>query len=75
MGLSSHKPSHLSATVTEVLPTLGLAYLTGDDESSWAVTKSTNGVGLDALRPGSRVDLTIVQQEDFAVVSEYATLD
>ncbi|MEY2892583.1 MAG: hypothetical protein RJA98_2491 [Pseudomonadota bacterium] len=71
----SQPSMHVTATVDEVLPQLGLAYLSDDARRSWAVTKSTQGSGLAALQPGQRVDLTIERHADFSVVSDYAPLD
>lgn len=65
----------VEGTVMEVMPSTGLAYLTGEDNMSWAVTRSTRGTGLQALRPGQRLRLKVVQHAEFAVVSEYAALD
>jgi hypothetical protein len=65
----------VQATVTEVMPLFGLAYLSGDDARAWTVTKSTPGSGLDTLRPGMRVDLDVSRHNDFSVVSGYAPLD
>jgi hypothetical protein len=75
MHFPAHRSSHTVATVVEVLPVTGLAYLEGDDHRSWAVTKSTAGLGLQALKPGKRVDLTIVHGRRFDIVSEYCALD
>ena len=72
---SARKSTHVAATVTEILPAMGLAYLTGDDHRSWAITKSTHGVGLDALKAGRRVELTVVHDPRFSIVSEYTPLD
>jgi hypothetical protein len=67
--------STVAATVTEVLPSLGLAYLVAGDKSSWAVTKSTQGSGLPTLAPGSRVELTLDHHPSFSVVSSYSAMD
>jgi hypothetical protein len=75
MQFPAHRSSHTVATVVEVLPVTGLAYLEGDDHRSWAVTKSTAGFGLGGLKPGKRVDLTIVHNGSFDIVSEYSALD
>jgi hypothetical protein len=75
MFFSAHRSSHTAATVVEVLPVTGLAYLDGDDHRSWAITKSTAGTGLDALTPGKRVDLTIVHGCRYDIVSAYSALD
>jgi hypothetical protein len=65
----------VNATVVEVLPGLGLAYLEGDDQRTWAVTKSTRGSGLHQLAPGRRVSLTVQHHREFSLVSAYAALD
>ncbi len=67
------KPSaqQLAATVTDVLPATGLAYLAGEDGSDWTITKSTPGDGLAALAPGRRVDLTIEQHGRVRLVAAY----
>lgn len=75
MNHQSPPSMHVTATVDEVLPQLGLAYLSDDASRSWAVTKSTQGKGLDALQPGQRVDLTIERHSSFEVVRGYALLD
>ena len=51
--------SEIQATVVEVLPRLGLAWLQDSDNRQWAVTRSTPGVSLDALLPGSKLRLEV----------------
>jgi hypothetical protein len=75
MDLSAHRCSRTAATVVKVLPMTGLAYLEDDEHRSWAVTKSTAGLGLSALEPGQRVDLTIAHGRSFDIVTEYGALD
>lgn len=75
MGVFTRSPARVAATVQEIMPATGLAFLEGDDERGWAVTKSTPGIGLAALRPGQRLELTLLEHEDFTVVSGYAPLD
>jgi hypothetical protein len=75
MANDLHQQPQVSATVVEVLPSVGLAYLEGDDARSWAVTKSTRGAGLHTLHPGRRVALTVQHHSDFSIVSGYAPLD
>jgi hypothetical protein len=75
MFFDANKSSRSAATVVEVLPMTGLAYLLGDDCRSWAITKSTSGVGLDALKPGKRVDLTIVHGRKFDIVTTYMPME
>ena len=71
MTTPNAKPSHVAAVVTQVLPATGLAYLSGHDGRSWAVTRATPGAGLDTLVPGQRVALKIAYRDKFDVVAEY----
>lgn len=64
--------STITATVEDVMPEVGLAYLVGDDHRDWTVTRSTRGGGLDSLEAGQRVKLTVEQHQRFAVVRDYA---
>lgn len=75
MNHLSPSSMHVTATVEEVLPQIGLAYLSDESSRTWAVTKSTRGSGLAALQAGQRVDLTIDRHADFSVVSDYSPLD
>jgi hypothetical protein len=68
---STPKVKQVKATVTDVLPAVGMAYLTGDDGRDWTVTKGTRGAGLQALRTGVKVELTIHQHRLFAFVADY----
>lgn len=73
---SPSDPRHINATVDEILPSTGLAYLTDDGQGAWTVTKSTpGGTGLLNLRPGQRLDLTVVRHDDVELVSAYTPLD
>ena len=47
------------ATVIEILPSMGLAWLRDADMREWAVTKSTPGVDLDTLALGKTVCLHV----------------
>ncbi len=67
--------SIVTATVEGVLPELGLAYLSGDDERDWTVTRSTRGVGLESLSVGQHVTLTIEQHRRFSLVREYVAVN
>lgn len=69
------REAHVRAVVQEILPAIGLAYLTDERAGSWAVTKSTPGCGLMQLQPGQQVDLTVAHHDDFSVVSAYVPLD
>lgn len=66
---------HIVAVVQEVLPQLGLAYVRDDTGASWGVTRSTPGVGLEKLRPGQHVQVTLQHHADFTVASGYTPLD
>jgi hypothetical protein len=70
---STPKVKQIKATVTDVLPAVGMAYLTGEDGRDWTVTKGTRGAGLQALSTGVKVDLTVHQHRHFAVVADYTT--
>jgi hypothetical protein len=67
--------THVCAVVSESLPSTGLVYLEDADFRTWVVTRATRGGGLDLLRPGRRVDLTIADYLRFALVEEYDALD
>jgi hypothetical protein len=71
----SDRPQHVTATVQEVLPTSGLAFLTDDEDANWTLTRSMTGVGLAGLRPGQKLDLTLEHHDEFSVVSAYTPLD
>jgi hypothetical protein len=66
--------SSIVATAQEVLPKFGLAYFVDDKDSTWAVTSSTPGPGIGALRIGQRVRLTIQPRPGFTVVGRYEPL-
>lgn len=65
----------ITGTVLEVLPSTGLAYLADEESGTWAVTRSTRGRGLQSLRPGQRLALTVLEEPDFAVVTDYVPID
>ena len=64
--------STVTATVEDVLPCVGLAYLAGDDHRDWTITRSTSGGEFSALKPGQRIDLTIEHHARYEVVHKYA---
>ena len=66
--------SYVVAKVESVLPELGLAYLLGEDDREWSVTKSTPGIGLELLAPGQQLRLTVDRYKTFALVCEYGAL-
>ena len=55
----------------EILPRFGLAFLVDDQDATWTVTMSTNGPGLDKLRTGQRVHLTLEHDPEFSAVRAY----
>lgn len=63
------------ATAHEVLPKFGLAFLIDDGETTWTVTRSTEGPGLETLRTGQRVELTLDHQPNFSLVRTYHPLN
>lgn len=50
---------HVKATVIEILPSMGLAWLRDGDMREWAVTKSTPGLDLGKLKLGNTVCLHV----------------
>jgi hypothetical protein len=67
--------SSVTATTDEVLPRFGVAFLVDEQSATWAVTRSTDGPGLDALRIGQRVQLTLERRGDFSMVRSYDLLN
>jgi len=67
--------SSVVATAQEVLPRFGLAYFVDDKNYTWAVTTSTPGPGIEGLRIGQRVRLTIQPRPGFTVVGSYEPLN
>ena len=63
--------SPVMATAHEVLPQFGLAFVVDDDETTWTITRNMEGPGLDVLRAGQRVRLTLDHQPAFSVVRAY----
>ncbi len=59
----------VQATVIEVLPAMGLAWLRDAEMREWAVTKSTPGVDLATLAPGSAVCLHVLSLDGKQVPS------
>lgn len=63
--------SPVVATTHEVLPKFGLAFLVDDHETTWTITKNMAGPGLESLRAGQRVALTLDHHAEFSVVRAY----
>lgn len=62
--------SRASATVREIRPLLGLAYVEDEGGREWTITRSTQGIDLDRAAAGQRVDLTIEVYRSSAFVRE-----
>ncbi len=71
MSLDQDSQLCVHATVVEVLPGFGLAYVSDERQRSWAVTKATPGIGLEALEAGQRLRLRIEHHELFSLVTRY----
>lgn len=55
----SQTSARVDATVIEVLPSLGLAWVLDDNMREWALTRSMPGVHMDSLAPGAKVCLHV----------------
>jgi hypothetical protein len=66
---------HLEAAVVEVLPQFGLAYVADRDDRTWAVTRATQGSGLDTLHAGQRLLLDVETHPSFSIVRRYEALN
>lgn len=71
MSPSQSIRSRVTATAYEVLPKFGLAFLVDVQETTWAITRNMEGPGLDSLRSGQRVQLTLHHHPGFSVVRAY----
>lgn len=69
------KRSTLKAVTSEVLPTVGLAYLIDDNQHTWTVTRSSGGLTFDKLQPGAVCNLTIDHYDQFALVGSCELLN
>lgn len=75
MSQVDHPLTKTRATVDQVMPGFGLAYLVSEDDRDWVVTRSTPGPGLATLRVGQQVQITLDQHDDFELVAAYETAD
>lgn len=71
MPASQTSRSLVIATAQEVLPQFGLAFLVDDHDTTWAITKCTEGPGLHQIQSGQRVQLTLDHHPEFSVVRAY----
>jgi hypothetical protein len=67
--------STLDATVEELMPKLGLAFVMDGATRSWGVTRSTPGCRFEALAPGRRVRVLVQFGSAFSVVRECRLVD
>ncbi|MBK6470345.1 MAG: hypothetical protein IPF94_06300 [Betaproteobacteria bacterium] len=67
--------STVDASVEQVLPRFGLAFVLDDASQSYGVTRSTPGSQFDALTAGRRVRLQVEAHETFSIVREFKVLD
>ena len=70
-----HVTRHIQATVQEVLPATGLAYVVDDERRTWGITGNAKGAGVASLYPGQRIALTVTDHTQFDLVSGYAPLN
>lgn len=61
----------VQATVLEVLPKLGLAYVADSAERIWGVTRGTPGTGIDTLRVGEKVQVQLHSFDQYTLVQSY----
>ena len=71
MSAVKTNPSPVMATAHEVLPKFGLAFVIDDDATTWTITRNMQGPGLETLRAGQRVLLTLDHHPAFSVVRAY----
>ncbi len=71
MSMPPADPTLVEATAHEVLPRFGLAFLVDDHDITWAVTRCTEGPGLEMLRLGQRVRLSLDHHPSFSLVRAY----
>ena len=73
-----HKPDpahQVQATVSDVLPRLGLAYAVDRENRSWGITRGSGEQPLEQLRVGAAVMLTVEQHARFAVATHWSLLN
>ena len=58
----------VSVTVLEILPKLGLAYLSDDNTRTWAATRSTPGIDFASLHVGDRLHAEVGEFRMHSVV-------
>jgi hypothetical protein len=67
--------STLDATVEELMPKLGLAFVVDGSARTWGVTRSTPGCQFEALAPGRRVRVLVQSDNALSVVRECRLVD
>ena len=66
--------SRVTATVREVLPNFGLAYLEDSSGRVWMVTRSCTGPGLASMQTGDAFQLELAQFDHQLFVRSYQPL-
>lgn len=69
------KRSTVKAVTSEVLPTVGIAYMVDDDQQTWTVTRGNSGLTFDQLQPGAVCHLTIDHYDLYALVGRCELLN
>lgn len=69
------KRSKVKAVTSEVLPTVGLAYMVDDSQQTWTVTRSNSGLTFDKLQLGTVCNLTIDHYDHYALVGSCELLN
>ena len=75
MAIKQRGQSTVNATTSEVLPTMGLAYLIDENSRTWAITRQDTGASFDALAPGKAVRITVAHYDKFSLVDHCETLN
>ena len=75
MTIKQRGQSTVNATTSEVLPTMGLAYLIDENSTTWAITRQDTGVSFDSLKPGKAVRLTVAHYDRFSLVDHCEALN
>jgi hypothetical protein len=75
MQLKPIKQTVVTAITSEVLPSMGLAYLVDDDNRTWTITRENGGHSFDTLEPGTACELTLMHYPRFTLVDRCEQLN
>ncbi len=64
----------VTVTTQEVLPAFGLAFVVDDTNTTWGITRSAEGPGLQTLERGSRLQVSLERHDGFSLVRSYRQL-